>query len=258
MSELFYPQQSVYDHLIPNEDEVKKPPRYVSKFRQAVILENKSNRDSKRTMGPAKVDAPSPDKYLKKHSKEPKLSEKTECLKDTCSTCACTVRKPPIPARTDVPLMGIHTKRDFLKTTEVVPMKPKPTSVVNNVGDKQLLENSGLVPKYILKKDYGEVPAYIQQRRKVEQRAQEEYERFVGEQKEQVAMQRLSDKERQAVMQGLKKKWDEVNGVYQKLPLIIDTLSKKTHKIQLEEELSQLEKDIRLFERFTTIYISKN
>lgn len=32
-----------------------------------------------RTMGPAKVELPSPEKYLKKHAKEPKLPE-SECF----------------------------------------------------------------------------------------------------------------------------------------------------------------------------------
>lgn len=49
--------------------------RYVSKFRQAVVVESKLNKYSKRTMGPAKLETTSPDNYLKKHSKEPKLPE---------------------------------------------------------------------------------------------------------------------------------------------------------------------------------------
>lgn len=48
--------------------------------------------------------------------------------------------------------MGIHTKRDFIKTATAVPMKPQPTSVDTSKGHKQLLENSGLLPKYIKKK----------------------------------------------------------------------------------------------------------
>lgn len=63
-----------------------------------------------------------------------------------------TVRKPAVPARTDNPIMGLQTKRDFIKTTTAVTMKPKPTSVDSRNGHKQLLENSGLVPKYIKKK----------------------------------------------------------------------------------------------------------
>lgn len=55
------------------------PWRYMSKFRPAVVLEKKLVKDAMRTMGPAKVEVASPDKYLRKHSKEPKLSE-SECI----------------------------------------------------------------------------------------------------------------------------------------------------------------------------------
>ena len=65
---------------------------------------------------------------------------------------SCNVRKPAVPARTDNPIMGLQTKRDFTKTTTAVTTKPKPTSVDSRNGHKQLLENSGLVPKYIKKK----------------------------------------------------------------------------------------------------------
>lgn len=47
----------------------------MSKYRPQVVLEKKSTKDAMRTMGPAKVEVPSPDKYLKKQSKEPKLPE---------------------------------------------------------------------------------------------------------------------------------------------------------------------------------------
>lgn len=47
----------------------------MSKYRPKVILETKSNKQAMRTMGPAKVELPSPENYLKKHSKEPKLPD---------------------------------------------------------------------------------------------------------------------------------------------------------------------------------------
>ncbi|XP_059183202.1 enkurin [Centropristis striata] len=256
MSEVVYPRESVYN-LIPKEEVyTQKPPRYMSKYRETVILEKKSTKDAMRTMGPSKVEVPSPEKYLKKHSKEPKLPEKTQCLTEVRNTR--TARKPPIPARTDNPLMGIQTKRDFIKTTTVVPMKPQPTCVDTSKGHKQLLENSGLVPKYIKKKHYGEVPEYLQQRNEEERRAQEEYDNFVREQREQGAMKDLSDEERQAVLQGLKKNWDKLHHEYQGLSVVTDNLSKKAHKERLEMAMKQLENDINLIERFKTIYISNN
>lgn len=53
--------------------------RYTSRFREQVKQEKQQNKASSRTMGPAKVEMPSPDKYLLKHSKEPKVADsKTE------------------------------------------------------------------------------------------------------------------------------------------------------------------------------------
>lgn len=80
------------------------------------------------------------------------LSE-TQSSKDVHKTCSFTERKPPVPRKNDKPLMGIHTKRDFLKETpELVPMKPQPACVDTSKGHKQVLENSGLVPKFITRK----------------------------------------------------------------------------------------------------------
>lgn len=64
---------------------------------------------------------------------------------------------PPIPGRTDQPLMGLHTNKNFIKTNTVenimaVPKKPQLGYARTKKGDKQLLENSGLVPKYVKKK----------------------------------------------------------------------------------------------------------
>ena len=44
-------------------------------FRPTVVLENKSTKDARRTMGPAKVEVSPPENYLKKHSKQPKIPE---------------------------------------------------------------------------------------------------------------------------------------------------------------------------------------
>ncbi len=52
----------------------------MSKFREQVQLEKEVNKAPSKTMGPAKVDVPSPQKYLLRHSKEPKLPESMSCI----------------------------------------------------------------------------------------------------------------------------------------------------------------------------------
>ncbi|RVE58599.1 hypothetical protein OJAV_G00195760 [Oryzias javanicus] len=237
------------------EEQIQKPPRYVSKFRPAVVLENKQAKDVMRTMGPANVEVLSPDKFLKKHSKDPQLPEPSEGSKGVRRACALTQRRPPVPPRTAPPPMG-QTKRGFIKPAVAVPVKPLPISVDSNRGHRQQLETSGLVPKYVMKKDYGEVPAYLQRRGEAEWRAREEHARLQKEQEEQEATQQLTEEERQAALQGLKKKRDALHLEYQGLPLIIETLSQRAFKKSLEDAMDQLDQNILLLEKFSTIYVT--
>uniref|UniRef100_A0A671KWB0 Enkurin-like n=1 Tax=Sinocyclocheilus anshuiensis TaxID=1608454 RepID=A0A671KWB0_9TELE len=217
---------------------------YMSKFREQVKLEKEVNKAPSKTMGPAKVDVPSPQKYLLKHSKEPKLAENDELHS-----------KPPIPARTDKPLMGLHSNKNFIKTNAVenimtVPKKPQPVYAYTKKGDKQLLEKSGLIPKYIKKKDYGLTPEYLLQRREEVKKAQEEYDNYVKERMREGAMKQLSGEERHNILQ--------LHHQYQGLSVVTDTAPKKYRKERLEQEMKQLEKDIELIERHKTIYIANN
>ncbi|XP_078794796.1 enkurin isoform X2 [Oryzias latipes] len=202
------PPENVYALIPKEEQQIQKPPRYVSSFHPAVVSENKLIKDVMRTMGPAKVELPSPDKYLKKHCKELQLPEQSHGSKGVSRACALTQRRPPVPARTDRPPMG-QTKGGFIKPAVTAPLKPTPVSVDSHKGHKQLLETSGLVPKYVTKKH-------------------------------------------------LKKKWDALHEEYQRLPLIIETMSKKAFKKSLEDAMNQLDKDICLLEKFPIIYITKN
>ncbi|KAM6953221.1 enkurin [Aplochiton taeniatus] len=259
MSTTTYPPESIYN-LIPREEvKTEKPPRYTSKFRDQVKIEKQLNKASNKTMGPSKVDLPSPEKYLQKHSKEPKLPERQTFphVKEE------TDKKPRIPPKTDNPLMGIHTKKNFVKTNAIenimsVPRKPQAIYTDTKSGDKHSLENSGLIPKYIKKKDYGETPGYLLQRRQEVQRVQEEYNDYVKERMKQGAMKQLSQEERNTILQGLKKNWGELHHQYQGLSVVTDTTPKKYRKERLELEIKQLESDIDLIERYKTIYIANN
>ncbi|XP_024136275.1 enkurin isoform X1 [Oryzias melastigma] len=260
------PPKSFYNLIQKEEEQIQRQPRYVSRFRPTVVLENKQAKDVMRTMGPANVEVPSPDKFLKKHSKDPQMPEHSEGSKGVRRACALTQRRPPVPARTDPPPMG-QTKRGFIKPAATVPVKPTPVSVDSKKGHKQLLETSGLVPKYVMKKDYGEIPAYLQRRSEAEGLAQEEHARLQKEQDGQEAMQQLTEEERQAalqdslhvsLLQGLKRKWDALHKEYQCLPLIIETLSQRAFKKSLEDAMKQLDENILLLERFPTIYVTKS
>ncbi|XP_009991201.1 PREDICTED: enkurin-like, partial [Tauraco erythrolophus] len=139
-------------NLLPRlEEKPVKPPRYISMFRPSVKREAEKNKAQWKTMGPAKVAVPSPKNFLQKHSKEPKLPARKK-EQDSKKLPALSV-----PRRTDHPVMGIQSKKNFINTNAVaaitgLPKKPQPIYVDTRQGDKHMLETSGLVPKFIKKK----------------------------------------------------------------------------------------------------------
>ncbi|NWX52787.1 ENKUR protein, partial [Steatornis caripensis] len=229
--------------------------RYISTFRPSVKHEIEKNKAQWKTMGPTKVAVPSPKNFLQKHSKEPKLPARKEQQNH---------KKLPalsVPRRTDVPVMGIRSQKNFINTNAVaaitrLPKKPQPICVDKRQGDKYVLETSGLLPKYIKKKDYGVTPKYITCRNEEMKRAQKEYEASILENLKKNAMKRLSDEERISLLQGLKKNWEEVYHEFQGLSVKIDTIPKKIYKGKLESQLKQLEHDIEVIEKHKVIYIA--
>lgn len=246
--------ESIYNLIPSDSKEPPQPPRYTSVFRLAVKDDMKKFKTAMKTMGPAKVDVPSPKDFLKKHSKEKALPPKKKFNR-------CVPKKPPVPLRTDHPVMGIQSGKNFINTNAAdvimgVAKKPKPIYVDKRTGDKHDLETSGLFPKYINKKDYGVTPEYICKRNEDVKKAQEEYDSYIQENLKRAAMKRLSDEEREAVLQGLKKNWEEVHKEFQSLSVFIDSIPKKIRKQKLEEEMKQLEHDISIIEKHKIIYIA--
>ncbi|XP_006115351.2 enkurin isoform X2 [Pelodiscus sinensis] len=257
-------QESIYNLLPRVEEKPVKLPRYISTFRPSVKHEIEESRAPWKTMGPAKIEVPSPKNFLQKRSKEPKLLQRKQ---DEGRKRMLTI--PPVPHVTDHPLMGIQSKKNFMNTNAAnvimgVAKKPQPICVDRRQGDKYLLETSGLVPKYINKKgtfpltfqDYGLTPTYVIKRNEEVKKAQEEYDAYVKETLRQKAMKRLSDEERESLLQGLKKNWEEVHHEFQGLSVEIDTLPKKIHKQRLETQMKQLEHDINTIEKHKIIYIA--
>lgn len=53
----------------------------------------------------------------------------------------------------------------------------------------------------------------------------------------------------------MKHNWEELQKVYQGLPVLTDTIPKMIRKTKLENDLKQLEKDILLVENLPYIYV---
>ncbi|NWT89012.1 ENKUR protein, partial [Lanius ludovicianus] len=229
------------------------PLRYISKYREFVKHEAMKNKSQWKTMGPAKVSVPSPNDFLQKHSKEPKLAPKKK-EEDGKKLLPLSV-----PQRTYRPVIRI--KKNFINKNAVavirgVPKKPRPFCVDTRQGDKYPLEPSGLVPKYVKKKNYGVTPKYVTQRNEEMKREEEEYEASVLEQLKKKALKTVSDEERTNILKALKKNWEEINHAYRGLPILTDTRYKKIHKEKLELKLKQLEHDIEAIEKHKNIYIA--
>jgi len=56
--------------------------------------------------------------------------------------------------------------------------------------------------------------------------------------------------------QDLKHKWEELQKAYQLLPILTDTIPKIQHKTKLDEELKQLENDIKTIECHPDIFVT--
>ncbi|GAA6074285.1 enkurin-like, partial [Tachysurus ichikawai] len=62
MPRLIHPPESIYNLIPKVEVKPEKPPRYTSKFSEQVKQEKQQNKVPRKTMGPAKVETPSPEK----------------------------------------------------------------------------------------------------------------------------------------------------------------------------------------------------
>merc|ERR1712054_28369 len=175
-----------------------------------------------------------PDSYLKAYTREDnKLPEPRKFeYQDTVE------RKPSVPPRSEKPVMGLVTSKNFItcNAVENILAVPKKTDV------RQV--------SYMNKKGYGKVPAYLE---KVKGEIQDEYNYIMQMQEAAVEEMEdegygrtriLSENERIEVLNGLKTNWDRINKAYQTLSFTLDTPAKKQRKEEFEAQLEQLERDI--------------
>ena len=85
--------------------------------------------------------------------------------------------------------------------------------------------------------------------------AQEEYDAYIADHFRRGALRCLTVDERRSIIDGLKANWEDIHEQYQGLSVVTDTTPKKNRKERMEAQMKQLEKDIEMFEKFSTIYI---
>jgi hypothetical protein len=170
--------ESIYGLIPPQITLAEAKRRHRSRFNDMVKEETKHAKSLKKTMGPAKIPLSKPDDFLKKHSKEIKLPEKSPPKLGLSEST-----KPRVPTVRDKPQMAQKTNKDFIKTNAIsnitaVPKRPQPKYVDSPKGSSFPLEESGLLPQYVRKKTYGKVPNYLETRKKEMTEAQLDYERL--------------------------------------------------------------------------------
>ncbi|XP_053116381.1 enkurin-like isoform X2 [Hemicordylus capensis] len=251
-------EECIYNFLpVPVEVPVK-PPRYISTFRPRVKFELAEKRTAPcKSMGLPKLQVPSPKDFLRKHSKEPKLPKRTR------HQGTMKPREPSVPRRTEHPLMGIQGEKDFISTNAAqavmaVAKKPLRACVDMRRGDRFLIDDSGLVKKYLKKKDFGITPKYITNRTKAAERAQEESVVYAREALRRKAPRRISKEERETLLEGLKTNWEQINKEFQSLSVVTDTIPKKLNKEKLELQMKELEHYISTIEKHKFIYVTND
>ncbi|XP_061441560.1 enkurin-like [Rhineura floridana] len=252
-----YVEENVYN-LIPKE--VKEPikqPRYISTFKPSVIREIRERKTAPcKTMGIPKLQVPTPREFLQKHSKEPKLPKRKRMQ---------GMKKPlelTVPERNDHPIMGIHSEKNYIvsniaEAIMAVAKKPLRACVDVRKGDKFLVDNSGLVKRYLHKKDFGVTPKYIKKQTKEAKKAQEETDACLQATLSQKGLTRLSREEREHILEGLKQNWEEINQEFQNLSVVLDSLPRKLRKEKMETQMKALEHDITVLEKHKVVYIAK-
>lgn len=152
---------------------------------------------------------------------------------------------------------NVNHLRENIKRAESAKPRRRPgtCSCDTRRGDFFPVEQSGLVPKYVLQTKFGRVPKYIEERKKdAEMRAKQEQERMRESQR---GPKLISEQERLEMLQGLRANWDTLQQAYKRLSLLTDTIPKKARKTQMENELKQIEKDMLFLENNRYIAIQE-
>lgn len=148
---------------------------------------------------------------------------------------AGTQRRPAVPLRSDAPLMGLSSDRDFIVSNAV-------DAVVAPVRGRIPRDPAVPEPKHAA---YGRPPKYLE-RIKADARAEHEAiaERAEADAAASVTAARLHPMpaaEQQALVERVKARLAAANTSYAQLSFITDTLSKVARKEALERYISELE-----------------
>ncbi|XP_012233443.1 enkurin [Linepithema humile] len=163
-----------------------------------------------------------------------------------------------LPEKSAVTRKKNFVEQNILCVKRSRPAEPKQRFVDTRFGKTHDLKNSGLLPFYVHKKNYGNLPRFIAIKADVGVKT-EMIEQRDKDKTSKISSCRYIDKEeRKMLLDGMKQKWEETMKKFQRLPFLIDTLPKAQKKAKIERELQQLEKDIAILEQHPHVYVYDN
>ncbi|GBG00237.1 enkurin [Raphidocelis subcapitata] len=257
-------EESVYA-LCPRPQVVLERPRmHRSKFAAATAagaatFSAAAPRRALASMGrPDGHNADPPTSFLRKHAKEPILPE------PHAPTHPKERVKPPVPARSDAPVMGLMSDKDWVVANAVDTITGKPPARTQGGVAAETAKRSGKQPEmanYTQRPGFGMVPTYLKRNKAAIADEQQQIETFLRIQEQAdgggsgAAAQPMGPEERAELLAHLKAKWAAVNAAYLKLGFVLDIESKIKRKEALEAELAGIEADIRRLARGDVVLV---
>lgn len=198
------------------------------------------------TLGPLRVARAEPGHFMKKGAGNPRLEKPAKYTYQDA-------RRPAVPKRTEVPVMGLVSTKNFVKTNalENILSKPPPEKAALAAAGER--ETSKTCDDF-RHSEHARVPEYLKD---VKEEIQAEYNFVKDMQKHRresssvkTSVQMLELGEKEDLLISLKRKWDEVNAAYQLCThnTTLDTIGKIRRKETYESQLQQIEADITKLE----------
>ncbi|KAI8039127.1 enkurin [Drosophila gunungcola] len=281
------PKESVFVYKNPI---VERAAKYARDLRErfnvedkklSVVLQNDGTRvltEAKkslhRTMGCAHTPIDPPCAFLRKN-------QGIKWRRENTHKCPKVPPMPPLPPAGSgghkCTMAPNFIKRNKMCAKETIPCPPPPRYVDTPAGTRHNLLNSGLVPQFICRKDFGKVPVYLKKTKRMladmnavcakEQARLLELCRGIkgftqasvnlGGPPEMPGMRVMNQPERNEILEGLRLSLTDMTKQYQSMSLLIDSIAKRQRKSKLESDLRQVEQDILLIETTPIIYVSE-
>jgi len=146
-------------------------------------------------------------------------------------------KKQAVPKRDEKPIQGLVSDKNFIVANAVENILAAPKLPGNKDKDFLKKKTYGKTPKYLTNiKNEIEDEYNLVREMQIEEQAEEDRRKYL-----------MPEDERAELIAALKKKWEVLHIEYQKEAHYpkLDTLGKKSRKINLEKEMEQIEQDIK-------------